>query len=539
MNDPQTPSPPFGDLDLVALGRLRALPAAFLDGRHTDLLAPLRHLPPGTLPSGPPPAVERRALAAGLAAANRAYGHPAADELAAKLADPHTRVVVTGQQPGLFGGPLLTLSKAIAAARWAAAIEAAGESAVAVFWVATEDHDWAEVSTAAVPTPGELASCDLGPDPSPLLPVGARSFGPGVEAALARFSELPNGPSNTAFWQQVASWYRPSARFGEAFPRLMVHLLGARAPLFLDAQLPELKAAERPHLLRLIRERAALEAAYRAADSRIEARGFALQVAPQPGLSPLFALDAGARRRIEWRGEEAWTLRGGDGRERPVADLLALVEDNPLVVSPGVLARPAIQDAVLGTTLQVMGPGEIAYMAQVAAAYPLLGITAPWTTLRPQVAIVEERHLTWLSQLGLELAHLLGDPAEVDRRLAARQGLATTDDLGAELERRLAALREQALAIDPGLETPYRKTRETIERALTTFNEKLTAAAARADETARRRLEQLRAHLLPGGKLQERIVTTAHYPARYGLEVVDAIWEQMALDPRRLQVVRV
>ncbi|HEY4573069.1 MAG TPA: bacillithiol biosynthesis BshC, partial [Thermoanaerobaculia bacterium] len=119
---------------------LGPLPSAWLAGRDLDLLEPLRFLGPGGLPPVPPQpktAASRRELAEALAVANRGYGHPGADRLAARLADPAVRVVVSGQQPGLLGGPLFTLAKMVAVSRWAAALEEAGEPAVAVFWVAT------------------------------------------------------------------------------------------------------------------------------------------------------------------------------------------------------------------------------------------------------------------------------------------------------------------------------------------------------------------------------------------------------------------
>ena len=103
---------PPEQIDLVAHGLVKGMPAAWLAGKETDLLAPLRLLAPGTLPEMAPPNVDRRAIAAGLARANQAYGHPRAAELAAKLADPATAVVVGGQQTGLFGGPLLALVNA-------------------------------------------------------------------------------------------------------------------------------------------------------------------------------------------------------------------------------------------------------------------------------------------------------------------------------------------------------------------------------------------------------------------------------------------
>jgi len=522
-------------VDLAANGLLPSLPAAFLAGRDLDLLAPLRFVAPGAQPSGPAGAGARRELAAELAVANRGYGHPEADRLARKLADPSTRVVVTGQQPGLLGGPLYAFAKAVAAARWAAELEAAGEPAVAVYWVATEDHDWAEISSAVVPTPDGTRAFDLGPDPEPLAPAGMRALGPQVTEVLRALAAAP-GERYAEWLAQVGRWYRPDARFGEAFSRLMAALLGPRCPLLLDAMHPALKAAERPWLRRVIERRAAVEEALAEQDSLVESRGHSLQVSPQRGASPLFLLSRGERRRIEWRGDSGWALRGREDAGGSIDELLRIVEENPGVVSPGVLARAALQDAVLGTFLQVLGPGELSYMAQVAAVYPVLEVEGPWTALRPQTLILEGHQIEKLEDLGIGLADLLGDRQRLDRALVQGEGDFVAP-VRARIEAALADLHAAALSADPNLERPYEKTSEQILRALDTFGEKAIAAAARRNEVRARRVDQLRETCLPLGRLQERVVAAAHFQGKYEERFAESFWEQMDLDPRFLQVI--
>ena len=534
---PSRPETRVAGIDLAAAGLLAPLPAAWLSGRDTDLLEPLRFLPPGRLPLGfPPPATDRRELAEALAVANRGYGNENADRLARKLADPATRVVVTGQQPGIFGGPLYCLAKMIAAGRWAAALEAAGEPAVAVFWVATEDHDWAEASAAVVLGPDGPRAFDLGPDPEPLMPLGMRTLGPGIDGVLRGMAEAVPGEAYAEWTQALARWYRPDARFGEAFCRLMAHILGPRCPLLLDAMLPALKAAQRPWLRKLVERRHELEEALAARDAAIEARGYPLQVSPQRGLSPLFLLRHGERRRIEWRGEDGYALRGRDDASGAIEELLGIVEENPAVVSPGVLARPAIQDAVLGSTLQVLGPGELSYMAQAAGAHATLGIEAPWSAFRPQTLVLEPKQAERLAELGLPLETLLGEPADLDRWLAGREGGDLVGPVRRRVEESLDGLRP-VLEADPNLERPYEKTREQILRALDLFGEKATSAAARKNEVLNRRIQQLRETCLPLGRPQERVVLSTHFPGKIGPSFVDSCWEQMDLDATRLQVI--
>lgn len=528
-------------VDLTA-GLLPSLPSAYLAGRDLDLLAPLRFLPAGGHPSGPALPGARRELAAALAIANRGYGVERADEMARRLADPATRVIVTGQQPGLLGGPLFSFSKAVAAARWAAELEAQGEPAVAVYWIATEDHDWAEVSSATVLTPEGARTFDLGPDPEPLMPVGMRTLGPGVDDVLRQLAEAVSGGGagggeRYAEWvKALGRWYRPDARFGEAFARLMARLLGPRCPLLLDAMLPALKDAQRPWLRRLVERRQEIEEALARRDGEIESRGHALQVHPQRGLSPLFLLSRGERRRIEWRGADGYALRGREsGDTGTAADLLRIVDENPGVLSPGALARPALQDAVLGTTLQVLGPGEVSYIGQSAAVYPVLEVEAPWVSLRPQTLVLEPHLAGKLAEAGVPLSVLLSSRQALDRALADLEG---GDFVGPVRQRIEAALAELgARSPDPNLERPFEKTREQILRALDLFGEKATSSAARRNEVRSRRVELLRESCMPLGKPQERVVASAHFEGKYGERLVESYWEQMGLDPRVLHVI--
>jgi len=462
--------------------------------------------------------------------------------MAKKLADPATLVVVTGQQPGLFGGPLYALSKLVAAARWAAELESHGIPAVAVFWVATEDHDFAEVAASRFLASDGLRKYDLGDDRQPLLPVGMRNLGPSVAPILEELREIFPGDRGHAWVEPLSKWYRPEARFGEAFSRLMVGLLGERCPLMLDSLLPALKQAEAPHMKRLVLKRKELGEALTAAHEAVEAAGLPLQVKPQPGQSPLFLLRGSSRLRVEWKGEsgdeaDQFALRGSSVPAEPVARLLETLEENPGVVSPGVLARPAIQDAVLGSALQILGPGELSYMVQAKATYGILGIPAPFTTLRPQALCLESRHSRWLKDLGLSFADLLMDPKDLERDLAKRSGVDPVGPALQEVEAILDGLRDPVAAVDKSLEGPLAKTRDQLLRSLDQLAGRVAAAVARGRDVERQRIESLREALLPGGKLQERVLSTSHFPAKYGEGLVEALWKQMSLDPATLQII--
>lgn len=526
-------------LNLLATGRFPPLAEAFLLGRSRELLAPVRFLAPGEHPTATdsPVNVDRRALSRALAEANDRHGHPRARQLADDLADPSTCVVITGQQPGLFGGPMYTLSKAVAAELWAARLREMGQPAVALFWVATEDHDFRETSRATFLTAGGARTFDLGDDRQPLVPVGRRVLGPEVSRILAELRQAIPGERFGDWLAELEDWYAPDARFGDAFAKLMVRVLGPRCPLLVDAMLPELKRAQRPWMRQIVEERIELATAFESRDHEIIAKGYPLQVRPQQGASPLFLEHEGQRRRIEWRGTAEFRLRGEESFKGSVEDLLGIIDADPGRVSPGVRARSAIQDAVFGTYLQVLGPGEMSYLPQAAPLFDLLGVTAPRVTLRPQILVLDERQRTRSVESGIGIPQLLDPAFDLDRWLAPPEDMGFLEVAEEELEALLGALQGPSLSLDGNLERPLKKTADQMWRALKAYRSKVTAAASRQDATQRARLEALRESCLPFGRLQERVVVSVQFPARYGDDLVEAIFEQMNLDPTKLSIV--
>lgn len=527
-------------VNLVECGLLPPMVGSFLEGSGAELLAPVRFQMPGASPpAAPVPTSDRRQLATALAVANRGFQHPAADTLGRKLADPATAVVITGQQPGLFGGPLYGLSKAVAAVRWADHLERNGVPAVALFWIATEDHDFKESSRATFFTQSGPRTFDLGEDRSPLRPMGLRQLGSEIDRALAELREAIPGERFGTWLEELSRWYSPESGFGEAFAGLIAHLLGERAPLLVDALLPELKQAQAPWLRGVVKRRHEIAEASAERDTAIVEAGFSLQVRPRPGSSPLFLLHDGQRRRIEWQGENRWTLRGQSEVGGEVDRLLQIIEERPELVSPGVLARSAIQDAVFGTCLQVLGPGEVAYLPQVAPLYSLLAIEPPSVALRPQALVLENHVSKKLDATDLSLSEGVRPELELDEHLAGGAGEEFLTPARERLENLLAGMKTPALELDAGLEAPWRKTGEQMNRALDAFGGKVKSAAVRQEQLAMRRLETVRDNLRPLGRFQERIISTGYYPGKYGQGFSAAMLEQIdEQDPMNLQVVR-
>ncbi|MCE2559953.1 MAG: bacillithiol biosynthesis cysteine-adding enzyme BshC [Acidobacteria bacterium] len=524
--------------DLCACGLLGELPRRFLDGRDLDLLEPLRFALPGdvdtlTAPAGP--ALDRGPVAAALRERNERYGHTDAARLTEALADPETLVVITGQQCGLGAGPLFTLTKAVACTLWAEELTRRGRRAVPLFWMASEDHDFAEVARAYFPTAGPDA-LTLGEDPAPLRPVGDRRLGSAAEALLARVLDAAPSDDYRRRIEDCRQHFGADRCFTDSFARLLVRFLGDRCPLLVDSQLPALKSASVAVQRRLIERREAVDRVLEAAAAELERRDIRLPVRSKRGEAPLFLIGSGGeRRRVVWDGAGGYRLRGGGSGT--VEELTGTLDRDPEALSPGVLARPAVQDAVFGTALTILGPGELAYMTQARALYEALDVPAPAITLRPQVLLLGARERRWLTRLeaeGIDLANVLSRPDDLERRLAERCELDFIASARAKIDSAVGDLAAGHDSVDPSLAGAWRKTGANLKRTLDQFERRVVAAAARRDDVLKGRIDRLRAHCLPNGHLQEREFTSLHCLASYGSELVRRL-SSIDLDPRRLQ----
>ena len=192
---------------------------------------------------------------------------------------------------------------------------------------------------------------------------------------------------------------------------------------------------------------------------------------------------------------------------------------------------------MFGTCLQVLGPGELSYLPQAAPLFDLLAIPAPLVALRPQVLVLEERQRSRLAEVGMPLETLLKPDLHLDEWLARPEDVAFVGSAAREIEATLQGLETDALELDPNLEGPLKKTRGQVQKALEIFAGRVTATAARREEIVRNRLTALREQCLPGGKPQERVIASSHYPGKYGAAFVEAMFEQMDLEPTNLWVV--
>jgi bacillithiol biosynthesis cysteine-adding enzyme BshC len=453
------------------------------------------------------------------------------------LRDPECVAVVSGQQAGLFTGPLYTVYKALSAVRLAQCLRDRGYKAVPVFWIATEDHDFEEVSRTFVPDRnGETVAVVNRPAESDLrLPVGRVSLDGSIRASVDEFlANLPPTEHSSAIRAAVEAAYREGAGFGDAFARLAAYLFKDFGLIFLCPMKERLKRLAAPVYVDAARRSAEIVGALKQRNMELERDGYHAQVHIADDYFPLFWQgDDGARNGL--RLTEAGTVATKDHAHEFTLDRLCdMVAAEPERFSPSVVLRSVVQDYLLPTVAYFGGAAEVAYFAQSAEVYRVLGRPVTPIIHRQSFTVVEPRHRKALTRYGLSLERLFEGldkllPEIVEAHLNSDAGGVFEDveaNIGRELDRLSAALRD----VDNTLAENLVKRRRKIVYHLEALRHRFHSAQMRKDEAVRKQIEGMFAGLLPDRHLQERSTNVLYFVNRYGKGFIDWVYEAIDLD---------
>lgn len=468
---------------------------------------------------------DRAALAGALRSYSERIGAPAAVfEQLGRLEHPESRMVVTGQQPGFLLGPMFTLSKAVSALSLARRLDSEARPVLPVFWVASQDHDSEEIRHAHLLDLDERLWRFSLP-----LPEGRPSGKFALEPAWLEklHAELERLKVPAAHLREVLAWLDEAAQdarsFADWFARLLTRLLGERGLVVLDPLEPELARLFAPTLRRELAAPLESSAAITEAAARLRERGFAPQLGRAGGASNLFLEEEDGQRRLLHYGDGTFA---SERRRYARAELEQLLADDPTRLTPAAGLRPITQDAALPTAVIVVGPGELRYFAQLRQVYERHGVAMPLVWPRMSVTVLEPPARRILEKFELEPEALTEDFAAASERVLLElhgYGQLFSEAL-AELERSLASLNAAVRGIDPTLEGAVEKTERRLRRSVELLRHKTARALAERDDIYTRQLARLRAHLLPEGQPQERLVSPVSFFLKFGLApVLDAL----------------
>lgn len=475
---------------------------------------------------------KRRELVAILERQNRAFGAGAASFAnIARLADPETYAVVTGQQAGLFSGPAFTLYKALTTVKLAQWLNENGLSSVPVFWLATEDHDLEEVSQVAILRDDyELLTLrESGDRPAPHSPVGSVELTAGVTELIGQIeSSLAGSPGLPRLMDDLRASYVPGRPWGTAFGKLMARLFEPWGVVLLDPLDHDVHRLGAEAYRRAVEHAGGLRQRLTERSQALIQAGYHAQVHLAEDSTLVFGTEGGNRVPVLERDGQ---FRLDEDREISLQDLLARVENQPLEFSANVLLRPVVQDTVLPTLAYVAGPSELAYLGQAQVLYPEFGRTQPVLFPRAGFTLVERKVQRLLEKYKLEVTDVWQGEQHLTLRIAAA-GLAEGwserfDQSERELAALLERLRKDIETLDPTLLDTLKHTEEKIKYHIERLRAKVSRSALQRSELLARHAQTLLRFLFPARALQERKVSGLYFLARAGYDLLDRLLAQI------------
>ncbi|MBL7645056.1 MAG: bacillithiol biosynthesis cysteine-adding enzyme BshC [Candidatus Hydrogenedentes bacterium] len=438
-------------------------------------------------------------------------------------------VFITGQQPGIFTGPLYTIYKAITAIKLAqAASETSGHAFLPIYWVGGDDHDFDEireahllsrnhvdVSLALLPAPGQVASSIY------RLPVRDELH----DLAELAAAQAPGSEFSGEILGFLHESLQASANLSEWHARLMARLFRDTPLVIFTPELPEARELAIPVFEREIRHPLASTRLLNEGGARLESAGYGAQVVKGDDTCNFFLERAGVRCRV--RHGEGLFILPDTGERFSEAELLELLHREPGVFTANVGLRCIVQQTLFPVRSYVAGPGEVAYWGQLKEVFEFFERPMPIVYPRMRAALTSLKSNKLLEKYKLRIGDLYAPAESLEER--ALRSAAQDPSLAVLTGRADAIIRElegmerdfdalgkagrQALPLGRQFQAQVRQGLDYLERSLLRADEGRTA-------TVRSQLARLGTELAPGRKPQERHYTIFSWLFQYGWELV-------------------
>lgn len=467
----------------------------------------------------------------------------AADRRVVEVARADGFFVATGQQAGLFGGPLLTVYKALSAARLAEYLsEKLGVPVAPLFSVASEDHDWLEANhTHVVDTENRLVKLEVSrgtegegteaPDP----PIHRIPLGDDVETAIEEMAQsLPDSEHTGFVLKLLRDSYRPGRSLADAMRSLLTDLLKDFGVVTLPMSDPYTKEATRELLWASWEGRAREVEELRGRTGDLEAEGYEAQVPVLEATTNLFVEGRLGRDRVLWKDSVAELRRSGERLEE--SELKGLIDAESSRVSPGALLRPVAEARAYPVIAHVVGPSEIAYLAQSQVLFDGHGIPAPVVVPRSSFRLIEPKVRRVLEKYELEPDSFTGDTSQHINRLIKEQTPDSIErsltELRGAVGEALESLERTVVDYDPGARSAVGSGKAAVFGSIDELESKLVARVKEKNRVMQQQLEKVAVNLQPQGTAQERVLSVHPYLARYGPELLRRVYDRCELLPK-------
>lgn len=440
-----------------------------------------------------------------------------------------TIVLVAGQQVGFAGGPMYTLSKIASLLAMRRNYEAEGIPCTVLFWLATEDHDFDEVATLTLPSP----------DGAITISTSKRNTFRGVVGNMAVPDSLRRKfLEHMKIDRPQPEWLRPGITFRDSFGRLISEVFRGDQVILVDSLLTPLRRAGSQLFHRLIDSAAALTRRVAQRSEELEAAGYKPQVMARDGSLPFLFLIAENGERLSLRENGGAWMAGEDPIN--LQTLHDIVDREPQRISTGVLTRPLLQDAVLGPSIFVGGPAEVAYYAQIAPLHEELDVALPRVALRGHTLLVPERVLLTYHRHELRHEDIFSGPEEILARLEPEKEQQLSEAMVRArevIDRELIGIRDLVLPTDKSLGKSIERSLRRIRYQVGQLEERGRRSILRRNRERFEAIRKFSTTLFPGGVPQDRIMAWVAYWFQYGRRMVERMADETKPDSDRVRII--
>jgi bacillithiol synthase len=497
------------------------VPLSFLDAFAAGQLHDFYNLNPGDTASAlalPRPIVRSTLVSALRPYAEKLKAPKAVFKNLEKLEHPESRAVVTGQQAGLLLGPNYTLSKAITAINLAKELSTEEKPVVPIFWVASQDHDVAEVNHAYLfDMHEELKRLEL-PLPENIS-VGRIALDAHWLSQIIQEIKSLNFPEHHR--QDVIGLLERTASrattFADWFAAILFELLGEQGLIIVNPMEAEVAKLFKPILeAELSRPEVSSQAINKAGENLREA-GYEPQLHRAEGATNLFLEENGLRHLLRVEGKHFFT----EANRYTIDELKTRLNEDPTSITPAAGLRPITQDAILPTAINVLGPGELRYFAQLKGVCETHGVAMSLTWPRATMTVLEPPVVRIMEKFELTSADIQNLATHKDDLLLKLHGHANSfDETLAGLESSLEKLLADVSEIDPTLQGSVERSGKYFHKTLEILKSKTVKALKNRDNIYTQQFRRLEQHLLPIGEPQERLISPFSFFLKFGIKPV-------------------
>lgn len=413
------------------------------------------------------------------------------------LSQQNTFTFTTGHQLNLFTGPSYFFYKIISVLKLCISAKSKfpDHNFVPIFWMASEDHDFDEVSHTLVngnkiawkrDASGAVGRLDLS------------GLGQQIEELK---KELGLNPKTEDFFKQVDQFLKSSKTYGEFVFKTVNSIFKDFGLVVLDADQPNLKK----QLTSVIQEDIFHHQTYKGAQNTSTEStqlGYGEQILVRE--INFFYLKDNIRERIEK--QEGFYKVLNTSISFSDAEMLEEIKGHPERFSPNVGLRPVYQEILLPNLAYVGGGAEVAYWLQLKQSFKNHETFFPVVLLRDSVSIINEKAQKWMHDLNLSFEDLFEDENAIFTKLVklkTEHNLSLDEELN-QISNLFNDVKNRAEAIQPTLQKTVEGEKVKILKRLKSIEKKFLREEKRHYSVLENKLTKLLAIVYPNGVLQER-----------------------------------